>query len=107
MTAMNLQDWPRDEQIVPEAVLDCLCHRLLTLLSPTYRVLEVLGDPRALEMRDEIRKHVEESEWRGRVRAREIQDSILKQREEGDWVGGMAARGDSTGLHAPNIATEQ
>ena len=35
MTPMNLQDWPRDEQIVPEAVLDCLCHRLLTLLSPT------------------------------------------------------------------------
>jgi len=104
---MNLQDWPRDEQIVPEAVLDCLCHRLLTLLSPTYRVLDVLGDQRAPEMRDEIRKHIAESEWRGRMRAREIRDSILKHREEGDWVAGMAARGDCTELHAPHIATEQ
>ena len=107
MTPMNLLDWPRDEQVVPEAVLDCLCHRLLTLLSPTYRVLEVLGDPRAREMRDEIRKHTEEIEWLGRVRAREIKDGIMKHREEADSVAGMAVRGDSTGWHAPDKATEQ
>ena len=104
---MNLQDWPRDEQIVPEAVLDCLCHRLLTLLSPTYRVLEVLGDPRALEMRDEIRKHIQESEWLGRVRAREIKDAIVKHREEADSVARVAARGDSTWWQAPDSAEEQ
>jgi len=107
MTPMNLLDWPPDEQVVPEAVLDCLCHRLLTLLSPTYRVLEVLGDPRAKAMRNEIRKHAEESEWLGRVRAREIKDAILKHREEGDWVAGMAARGASAGWHAPGSAAEQ
>jgi len=82
---MSLQDWPRDQQMVLEAISDYLCHRLLTLVSPTYRVLEALGDPRATEMKGAIRKRA----------------------EEGDWLSGRAAKSDSTGPHAPDNAQDQ
>jgi hypothetical protein len=85
MTPMSLPDWPRDQQIVLEVISDYLCHRLLTLISPTYRVLEALGDPRAQEMKDAIRKRV----------------------EEGEWFSGQAAKSDSAGPHAPDNAQEQ
>ena len=104
---MSLRDWPPDLQIAFREILDYLCHRLLTLISPTYRVLEALGDPRAQEMKDAIRKRVEEGEWLGGTRAQEIRDSILKHLEEVDWLSGRAPQSDSTGPHVPGNAQEQ
>jgi len=89
---MSLHNWPHDEQMMVEATSDCLCHRLLTLLSPTYRILEALGDTRALEMRKDIRKRIEDSEWRGRVRAQAIQEAILNHRQEGNGSQAGLAR---------------
>jgi hypothetical protein len=60
---MNQRDWPLDPQMMLETIADHLCHRLLILLSPTYRVLEALGDPRAQQMKDAIVQRIEENDW--------------------------------------------
>jgi hypothetical protein len=106
---MNSRDWPPDQQIALEEIMDYSCHRMLILISPHYRALEALADARAKQivrqMRDAVLKLVKEGEWLtgaslGEERAQEIKDAILKYLGGSDWHAGMVTPSDYASRNA-------